>query len=74
VAIVFIGGALSFVYMFQTYGARFWVNQPADEATTRVALGLVTVVAVAIVAIGVFPEPLLGLTEQAVRMLPERTP
>jgi multicomponent Na+:H+ antiporter subunit D len=74
VAVVFIGGALSFVYMFQTYGARFWVNQPADEATTRVALGLVAVVAVAIVAIGVFPEPLLGLTEQAVRMLPERTP
>lgn len=74
VVVVFLGGALSFVYMFQTYGARFWVNEPADEATTRVALGLVIVVAVAIVAIGVYPEPLLGLTEHAVRMLPERTP
>lgn len=74
VALVFVGGALSFVYMFQLYRARFWVNEEADEATTRGALGLVVVIALAIVAIGVFPEPLLALAQQASALLPERAP
>jgi multicomponent Na+:H+ antiporter subunit D len=74
VALVFIGGALSFIYMFQLYRARFWINQEADEATTRGALGLVVVIAVAILAIGLFPEPLLKISEQASSLLPERTP
>lgn len=74
VALVFVGGALSFVYMFQLYRARFWVNEEADEATTRGALGLVVVIALAIVSIGVFPEPLLALAQQASALLPERAP
>jgi multicomponent Na+:H+ antiporter subunit D len=74
VALIFVGGALSFVYMFQIYRARFWVNQEADEATTRGALGLVLTFALAIVAIGVYPEPLLSFTQEATRMLPERAP
>jgi multicomponent Na+:H+ antiporter subunit D len=74
VALVFVGGALSFVYMFQLYRARFWVNEEADEATTRGALGPVVVIALAIVAIGVFPEPLLALAQQASALLPERAP
>ncbi|MBA3377705.1 MAG: oxidoreductase [Chloroflexia bacterium] len=74
VALIFLGGALSFVYMFQLYRARFWVNQEADEATTKGALGLVTVLALFIVAIGVYPEPLLSLSQQAASILPERAP
>jgi len=74
VALVFVGGALSFVYMFQLYRARFWVNEEADEATTRGALGPVVVIALAIVTIGVFPEPLLALAQQASALLPERAP
>jgi len=74
VALVFSGGALSFVYMFQLYRARFWINEEADEATTRGALGLVVVIALAIVAIGVFPEPLLALSQQASALLSERPP
>jgi len=74
VALIFLGGALSFVYMFQLYRARFWVNQEADEATTKGALGLVTVLALVIVAIGVYPEPLLLLSQQAASILPERAP
>ncbi len=74
VALIFLGGALSFVYMFQLYRARFWVNQEADEATTKGALGLVTVLALVIVAIGVYPEPLLSLSQQAASILPERAP
>lgn len=74
VALIFIGGALSFIYMFQLYRIRFWVNQEADEATTKGALGLVIAVALAIVVIGVFPEPLLSISQQAASVLPERAP
>ncbi len=74
VALVFLGGALSFIYMFQLYRARFWINEEADEATTRGALGLVVAIALMIVAIGVFPEPLLSLSQQAASVLPERAP
>jgi len=74
VALVFIGGALSFVYMFLLYRARFWVNQEADEATTKGALGLVVALALVIVLIGVFPEPLLSISREATSMLPERAP
>jgi multicomponent Na+:H+ antiporter subunit D len=74
VVLIFVGGALSLVYMLQLYRARFWINQEADEATTRGALGLVVVIALIIVAIGVFPEPLLSLSHQASTLLPERAP
>ncbi|MEJ7902380.1 MAG: proton-conducting transporter membrane subunit, partial [Thermomicrobiales bacterium] len=74
VVLIFIGGALSFIYMFQLYRARFWVNQEADEATTKGALGLVVMIALIIVAIGVYPEPLLLVTQQAASILPERAP
>ncbi len=74
VALIFVGGALSFIYMFQLYRARFWINQEADEATTKGALGLVITIALVIVAIGVFPEPLLSISQQAASILPERAP
>jgi multicomponent Na+:H+ antiporter subunit D len=72
VALIFIGGALSFVYMFHLYRVRFWVTREADEATTRVALVLVMAVAVALVGIGLYPEPLLALSQAATEWLPER--
>lgn len=74
VALVFLGGALSFIYMFQLYRARFWIHEEADEATTRGALGLVVLIAFVIIAIGVFPEPLLSLSREAALVLPERAP
>jgi multicomponent Na+:H+ antiporter subunit D len=74
VALIFAGGALSFVYMFRLYRARFWINEEADEATTVGAQGLVIVIALAIVAIGIYPEPLLSFAAEATRMLPERAP
>jgi NADH:ubiquinone oxidoreductase subunit 4 (subunit M) len=60
--------------MFQLYRVRFWVNEEADEATTREALGLVVAIALAIILIGVFPEPLLSISDQASALLPERAP
>jgi multicomponent Na+:H+ antiporter subunit D len=72
VALIFLGGALSIIYMFHLYRARFWINQEADEATTRGALVLVALVAVMIVAVGVYPEPLLAVSQAATEWLPER--
>jgi multicomponent Na+:H+ antiporter subunit D len=72
VALLFLGGALSFVYMFYLYRARFWVNQPNDEATTMVALSLVIVVALIVIVAGVYPEPLFALSQTAAEWLPER--
>ncbi len=72
VTLLFVGGALSLVYMFYLYRARFWVNQPNDEATTRMALTLVIVVALIVVAAGLYPEPLFALSQTATEWLPER--
>jgi multicomponent Na+:H+ antiporter subunit D len=75
--LIVLGGALSFVYMFQLYGHRFWVDQPdeGERATTSAtARLLVAGIAVAVIALGAWPEPLIALSEQAARSLPERAP
>ncbi len=74
VSLIFAGGALSFIYMFQLYRNRFWVNEAADEASTIGALSLVALLAIALVGIGIWPEPLLALTQRASEVLPERVP
>lgn len=72
VGLVFLGGALSFVYMFQLYQARFWrvpggLRGQASPPTRR---GLVLLLAVVVLAIGVWPEPLLVMSERAAAVLP----
>ena len=74
VALIFLGGALSLVYMFQLYRRRFWIAEEADESTTVGALGLVTGLALILIGIGVWPEPLIELTTRASEVLPERLP
>jgi multicomponent Na+:H+ antiporter subunit D len=74
VALMFLGGALSFVYMFQLYRRRFWLTEEADESTTVGALGLVVVLAIGLIGIGLWPEPLLALTMRASAVLPDRLP
>jgi multicomponent Na+:H+ antiporter subunit D len=75
VGLVFAGGALSFVYMFQVYQRRFWVPEEATEAPSRVARRLLVLgLAGLVVALGVWPEPLLALSQYAAAVLPERLP
>jgi multicomponent Na+:H+ antiporter subunit D len=74
VALMFLGGALSFVYMFQLYRRRFWLTEEADESTTVGALGMVVVLAIGLIGIGLWPEPLLALTMRASAVLPDRLP
>ncbi len=66
VALIFLGGALSFIYMFQIYQHAYWRGERHGEeaAGTRLvapALG----VAALVVALGVWPEPLLAVSQEA---------
>ena len=75
VGFVFLGGALSFVYMFQIYQRRYWAptadSGPPSLPSRRL---LVLGVAAVIVALGVLPEPLLALSQRAADVLPQRLP
>ncbi len=74
VALIVVGGALAFVYMFQIYQRAFWlapenIDAPPSRAARRV---VVVLLAALILALGLWPEPLLSLSEQAANVLPER--
>jgi multicomponent Na+:H+ antiporter subunit D len=72
VGLVFLGGALSFIYMFQLYQLRFWrdTDRLSGPASLKTRRGLVVVLAVVVLAIGVWPEPLLAMSERAAAVLP----
>ena len=76
VALIFVGGALSFVYMFQIYQHDFWrpdaSGMPPAERGPRSSLALRTptfAVAAIVVALGVLPEPLLVAGREAAQAL-----
>jgi multicomponent Na+:H+ antiporter subunit D len=78
VALIFLGGALSFVYMFRIYqrdfwrdatrGREEWAEGPPPES--RLALRLVSIaLAALVIGLGVWPEPLLAAGQEAARAL-----
>lgn len=76
VSLVLIGGALSFIYMFQLYQRRFWVALEGTPGTPSLASRrvLVVVLAVLVLVLGVWPEPLLSVSERAAAVLPGGVP
>jgi multicomponent Na+:H+ antiporter subunit D len=70
IALIVVGSLLSFVYMFQVYNARFW-EITAEEGhegvlpTPMARRALVCVLATAVVVAGLWPEPLLYVSERA---------
>lgn len=69
VILIFAGSVLSFVYMFQLYRRR--IAAPVEEEDHGIPVQAVSlVIAIAIVAIGVFPDPLLQLVRVAAESLP----
>jgi multicomponent Na+:H+ antiporter subunit D len=64
VALIFVGGALSLVYMLRIYQRTFWVAEQGASSALLPRL-LVVGLAVSIVAIGLFPEPILDLSRDA---------
>jgi multicomponent Na+:H+ antiporter subunit D len=77
VVLLFVGGALTFVYLFQVYQHRYWRPQPGEAAMPAAPAGaraVVAGVAVVVLAVGLWPEPLLALSDQAGGSLMGMTP
>ena len=69
-AVIFLGGALSFVYVFQVYQRVFWAPDRKGEKASPPALRLlVALLAGLVLAAGLWPEPLLVLGEAAAGVL-----
>jgi len=69
-AVIFLGSALSFVYMFQLYQRVFLANEPqrsdrSKKTSPRATRALVVALAALVLAIGLWPEPLLVLGERS---------
>ncbi|MCO5218348.1 MAG: hypothetical protein M9934_02140 [Thermomicrobiales bacterium] len=75
VVLIFLGSVLSFVYMFQMYRRR--VAQRAsgeDPPESSISLQMVSfVLAAVLIAIGVYPEPLMHVIQVAAQGLTQRT-
>lgn len=68
-ALIFAGGVLSFIYMFQTYQHNFWVSPRQQTPSPVTPRMLVLGLAALIVLIGCWPEPLLVLSRQAATIM-----
>ena len=71
VALIFIGSALSFLYAFQVYQRRFMKPDPAAQAkpSPRAARLLVVALAALVVLLGLWPEPLVYVSQAAAAVL-----
>jgi multicomponent Na+:H+ antiporter subunit D len=65
VALLFVGSALSFVYVLQAYQYDFWRKGHPGTPSPVPQRALVALVAVLIVAAGLWPEPLLSVSRDA---------
>lgn len=69
IALLFVGGALSFVYVFQVYQYEFWRGEPSGTRGGRVQHVIVGALALLTLSAGLWPEPLLALSRDAADVL-----
>jgi multicomponent Na+:H+ antiporter subunit D len=73
VALIFVGSALSFLYSFQVYQRRFMKPrspvEASDKADPAAARWLVVALAALVVLVGIWPGPLVTLSEAAAAVL-----
>ena len=74
VALLFLGGALSFLYMFQIYQHDFWRGERRGPDSPAAVRGVAVAVAALVVALGLWPEPLLAAGREAAAVLTEAAP
>lgn len=68
--IVVLGGILSLLYMFQSYGRTFWrAPAPEPQLAVRARTGLVLLLATLATLLGLWPEPLLAISQRAAATL-----
>lgn len=69
IALVAIGSVLSFIYMFQIYQRRFWNPEAADTSPSAASpasvRAVVVILAIITLLLGIWPEPVLWVSEQA---------
>jgi multicomponent Na+:H+ antiporter subunit D len=68
-ALLFLGGALSFLYMFQIYQHDFWRGDHAQGRSSPAPLAPVVLVAGVVLVLGAWPEPLLAAGRLAAEAL-----
>ena len=64
-ALLFVDGALTFVYLFQSYQHTYWRPSQDQQPAPRGVGAVVAAVAVVVLVVGLWPEPLLTLSDQA---------
>jgi multicomponent Na+:H+ antiporter subunit D len=70
VALIFVGSALSFLYSFQVYQRRFMApHEDPGKPSPAAARLLVVALATFVVLLGLWPEPLVALSEAAAAVL-----
>ena len=69
IALVFLGGALSFVYAFQIYQFDFWRGERTGPRSAWPQQAVVAALALLVLAAGLWPEPLLALSHDAAAVL-----
>ena len=69
VALVLLGSALSFLYIFRIQQADFWYQPPDRPRATTSARAVLVALSVLVLVLGLWPEPLLALRERAAATL-----
>ena len=69
VALFVIGAVLSLVYAFQIYQYDHWRGTPADVPSTRRERAVPVALAAVVLAVGLWPEPLLAFSQAAAAAL-----
>ena len=69
VLLIFVGGALSFIYMFQVYQRVHWVGEQPEPPSRPQSRLLVLGVAALVIGLGIWPEPLLLASQRATDLL-----
>lgn len=73
--VMFLGSALSIIYMFQIYQRRFWIPESENERPSPLRMRLLLLfLAVVVLGLGVWPEPLLQVSSFAIQVLTREVP
>lgn len=72
--VIFLGSGLSFVYMFQIYQRRFWGLSDTQIASPLSSRLLLLFVAGVVLLLGIWPDPLIQISQFAVQGFPRGVP
>jgi len=73
-ALVFLGSALSFIYVFQVYQLDFWRAERTGRASAWPQQAVLVALAALILGAGLWPEPLLVVSHAAADLLADGAP